>query len=102
MSTPTYEFQAHFGTPPGLPDPVAECKNWEKLCGDLLAERQKLREDLANAQTERDRYMKSLSYFVGKDYVCPYTDEELLSCVDRQPPLRELITELERGMGSGT
>lgn len=99
--TPTHEFQTHFGTPPGLPDPVAECKKWEKLCGELLAERQKLREDLANTQVERDRYIKSVSHLMSKDYVCPYTDEELLSCVDRQPPLRDLIAELERDVGTG-
>jgi hypothetical protein len=58
MSTPTHEFQSHFGTAPGLPDPVAECKKWENLCGELLAERQKLRDDLANAETERDRYLQ--------------------------------------------
>jgi hypothetical protein len=100
--TPIHEFQSHFGTAPGLPDPVAECKKWENLCGELLAERQKLREDLANAETERDRYLKSLYHFVGKDYVCPYTDEEMLACVDREAPLRELIADLQLDMGNGT
>jgi hypothetical protein len=99
MSTPTHEFQSHFGASPGLPDPVAESKKWKDLCADLLAEQQQLREDLANAQTERDQYLKSLYHYVGKDYVCAYTDEELHACVDREPPLQELIADVERDMG---
>jgi hypothetical protein len=31
-----------------------------------------------------------------KDYVCPYTSEELLSFVDCEQPLRDLISQLER------
>ncbi len=41
--TPASVFQAHFGAPPGAQDPRADCEKWERLCGELLAERAKLR-----------------------------------------------------------
>ena len=96
VSTPTGEYQSHFGGPPGSADAVAECKKWEDLCADLLAERRKLREDLATAQSQRDQYLKSLYHLSCKDYVCPYTKEELFANAVYKPSIEDLIAELDR------
>ncbi len=96
MPTPTGEFQAHFGGPPGSTDVAAECKKWEKLCGELLAERQELRAELAKAQTERDQHLKSLYHLLCKDYICPYTREELFANAVYEPSMEDLIAELDR------
>ncbi len=94
MPTPIGEFQAHFGGPPSASDLAADCKKWEKLCGELLAERQKLRAELAKTQIERDEHLKSLYHFLCKDYVCPYTKEELFANAVYEPSMEELIAEL--------
>lgn len=91
----TGEFQAHFGGPPGSSDLVAECKKWENLCADLLAQRQKLREELAKAQAERDRYEKALMRTECENYVCPYTKEELFANAIYDPTIPDLLTETE-------
>lgn len=94
--SPGGEFQHHFGGPPGAGDVAADCKKWEQLCGELLAEREKLRDQLERMRTERDRYRKSLGHLVCKDLLEPeFTKEEMLAFVDRAPPLEELIAELE-------
>src|SRR5438105_2677488 len=102
MSNPTEtatpsisEFQAHFGTPPGAQDAAGECKKWAQLCAEVIADRDRLRAELAKTQAERDAYLKSVYHLMCKDYVCPYTKEELFAmAVYEGPTLRELIAEL--------
>ena len=99
VPTPTGEFQAHFGGAPGTTDLAAECKRWENLCGELLVERQLLREDLAKTQRERDQYLKSLYHLLCKDYTPPDFDkEEVLAHLDDHPTMEEIIAELEQGL----
>ena len=100
ISTPTGEFQAHFGGPPGSADLTADCKNWESLCGELLAERQKLREELAKSRRERDQYLKSLYHFLCKDYKPDFDRETAFAHIDDKPTIQELIAELERTPGN--
>ena len=89
MPTPTGEFQAHFGGPPGSTDLTAECKKWEKLCGELLAERESLRAEMATVQREHDHYLKIVYHFMGKDHQPPaFTKEEALACVGQRRRLR--------------
>ena len=95
IPTPTGEFQAYFGGLPGSSDLAAECKKWEKLCGDLLAQRAKLCDELTEVRSERDRYMKSIYHLMCKDYVCPYTKEELFANAIFEPTMEELIAGLE-------
>jgi hypothetical protein len=92
ISIPTSGNQSP-SNPANLP---AESENLEKRYDDLLAERQLLRAELARTQHQRDQLMGTVSYFMSKDYVCPYSSEEILSVVDSQPPLRDLIAELEQ------
>lgn len=96
LPTPTGEFQAHFGGPPGSSDFAAECKKWEKLCAELLADRQELREELAKVQTERDGFYKALMRAECANYVCPYTMEELLANAVYEPTLPEIIANLKK------
>jgi|ERR1017187_9844225 hypothetical protein len=99
IPTPVGEFQAHFGGPPGSSDLAAECKKWEKLCGELLAEREKLREELAQMGRMYDACAKSLFHLKCKDYSPPdFTEEETaaaLAHVDDKPTILELIAELQ-------
>ena len=98
LPTPTGEFQAHFGGAPGSPDAVAECKKWEKLCAELLAEREKLREELAQMGRMYDACAKSLYQLKFKDYEPPeITPEELkaaLASVDDKPSIADFIADL--------
>ncbi len=89
------EFQERFGGPPGSLDATTECKKWEKLCGEAIAERDRLREELGKVQSERDAYLKTVYYFMCKDYQPTFTKEELFANVGRQPSFGELIAEIE-------
>jgi hypothetical protein len=95
IPTPTGEFQAHFGGPPGSSDFAAECKKWEKLCGELLVEREKLRAELANLQGEHDACRSSLLHLAWKDYKLDMDEAVGFAHLDDKPSLRELIAELE-------
>ena len=99
MPTPTGEFQARFGGPPGSSGLAADCKNWENLCGELLADRHKLREELARSQRERDQYLKSLYHLLCKDYKPDFDRETAFAHIDDKPTIQELIAELERAPG---
>ena len=98
-STPIGEFQAHFGSVPGSADAVAECKKWEKLCAELLADREKLREELTQMQRMYDACAKSLFHLQCKDWVPPVISKEelekALANVDTKPTILDLIAELE-------
>ena len=94
--TPGVEFQNHFGGSPGSGDVAGDCKKWEQLCGDLLAEREMLREELERTRTERDGYRKSLGHLLCKDLPPPpfATKEEMLANAVYDPPLEEFIESL--------
>jgi hypothetical protein len=95
ITSPTGEFQAHFGGPPGSSDLVAACNKWEKLCTDLLAQRQKLREELSKTQAERDGYQKALMRAECENYISPYTKEQLFANAIYEPAIPELLGEIE-------
>ncbi len=96
LPTPAGEFQSQFG---GSPDAAADCKKWESLCADLIAEREKLRKELARSQGERDQYLKSLYAFLRKEWSPPnFTREEVFAHLDDRPSIHEVIAELERGL----
>jgi hypothetical protein len=96
LPTPTGEFQAHFGGPPGSTDAVAECKKWEKLCAELLADREKLREELALTTRLYEACSKSLAQLQFKDYEPPeITNEQALACLAENPTLDEIIEKLK-------
>jgi hypothetical protein len=99
ISTPTGEFQAHFGAAPGSPDLVAECRKWEKLCGELLAEREKLRAELLQTQREFAVCRKSLFHLVFKDDPVDFDVAEALVHVDDKPTIEEIIAEFAQTPG---
>ncbi|MBI2808088.1 MAG: hypothetical protein HYX68_24145 [Planctomycetes bacterium] len=97
--TPIGEFQSHFGGPPGSSDLQAECKKWEKLCADLLAQRETLRAELAEKQAECEMYRRSMFHNLCKDYK-PDVDEAIgFAHMDDKPTVQELIAELESAPG---
>jgi hypothetical protein len=78
-------FQAHFGAAPGSQDARTECENWERLCDELLAERQRL-----CAELEKTRLDK-----ICKNFKPDFTMDEVYSQLDRQSTVEQLIAELE-------
>ena len=95
MPTPTGEFQSQLGGPPASADAGAECKKWEDLCGELLAERENLRAELAKSQAECELYRKSLFHLKCRDYKPDYDRDIAFAHLDDKPSVEELIAELE-------
>ncbi len=89
------EFQSHFGGPPGSSDAISECKKWEKLCAELLMERQTLREQLAKAQSECELYRKSLFHQKCRDFQTDIDLEAAWAHIDDKPSLNDLIAEVD-------
>ncbi len=81
-------FQSHFGAPPGSQDPKAECEKWERLCGELLAERAKLRAELEQARLEK--------IFAEWDQEPVPSMEEVYAQVDRTTTLDDIIAEMKK------
>jgi hypothetical protein len=94
IPTPSVEFRSHFGGPPGISDAAGDCKNWEKLCGELIAERERLRSELAQMRREYEACQKSLFQLICKDYKPDYDREVAFAHIDDKPTVEELIAEL--------
>jgi hypothetical protein len=99
MPTPSGEFATHFGAPPGSSDTAADCKNWEKLCGELLAEREKLRAELTKLHHECKSYKRSLIHLMSKDFDPSFDKELAFAHADDKPTIQEIIAELEQAPG---
>ena len=84
--SPLSVFQAQFGIPPGTLDPRTECANWERLCGELLAERQKLRAELERAR---------LRQRIAEESPIPSVNE-VYAQVDRSSSIQAIVADLER------
>ena len=83
--TPASLFQSQFGAPPGSQDLRADCERWERLCAELLAERERLRAELERARF--DEFCRS---------ALPKLTREELSCqVDRENSLDDIIAQLK-------
>ena len=96
VSTPKSEFLALFGTPPCTQPAELECKMWEQLCGELLAERDTVRKELLKL---REQYFEAcMSINCEIEYQCPYSIQELVALVAHQPSIPELIAEVERDL----
>jgi hypothetical protein len=78
-------FQAHYSALPGSQDPRSECEKWQRLCDQLLAERERLRSELEKARL----------HTFCKDYQ-PQSMEMVYSQVDRETTLEQIIGELEQ------
>jgi hypothetical protein len=101
QSTPTGEFQSHFGVPPGSADAAAECKKWENLCGELLAEREMLRAEIAAIRKEYDASRNAFFQLQCKTYAPNYTKadvEKANADLDNNPTVRDIVNELSQGL----
>jgi hypothetical protein len=81
-------FEAHFGAPPGSQDPKAECEKWQRLCGELLAERARLRAELEQLRLEQ--------ILREWEHVPVPSWEEMQAQIDRSITFEQLIEEIER------
>jgi hypothetical protein len=87
--TPASVFHAYFGAPPGAQDSRADCEKWERLCGELLAERARLRDEL-----ERARFVEFCKSFQA------LTPEELEAQIAGATPFEEIIASLKEELRS--
>lgn len=94
--TPASEFQAQFGGPPSTSDLAAQCKQWEKLCAQLLAEKEKLREELAQIRWEYDACRQTLFHLKCKDYKPDFDEAVGFAHLDDKPTVQEIIEELKK------
>ncbi len=81
-------FQSQFGAPPGSSDAKAECEKWERLCGELLADCERLRAELEKERLDR----------MWKEFQPKLTMEEVYAQVDRETTLEQIIDELEQSL----
>ena len=98
IPTPTGEFQAHFGGSPGSADLAADCKQWEKLCGELLAERAKLNTELNELRQMYDACSKTLFHLQCKEWKFEFDQsahDDALAHIDDKPTVAEIIAELQ-------
>ena len=79
-------FQAQYGAPPGSQDAKAECEKWQRLCDELLAERQRLRSELEKARLQQ----------IFNEWGPIPSMEEVYAQVDRQTSLDEIIAQMKR------
>lgn len=97
-SSPVAEFQTQFGTVPGTLDARAECEKWQRLCTDLMAERDLLRTQLAKERAAHERtLLKAMCAEVDPNV----TMNEVYSQVDRETSFEQLIDELKQEAEAG-
>jgi hypothetical protein len=90
------EFQARFGVAPGSKDAQAELERCVEMCKELLAEREQLRAEVARLSRERNFYYHAANQLMQEEHKkFTMSKEEALALVGNQPPLAELIAELE-------
>jgi hypothetical protein len=92
------EFQSMFGSSPNG-DSAVECQKWQRLCETMLAERERLREQLTAANTKLTEYRLMLNSMMCEKYQFVAKEELLARCGDGEPTMEELIIELEQQLG---
>ena len=90
------EFQTLFGAPPGTLDPKAECEKWQRLCAELLADRERLRAQLAR---ERAAHERTVLESMRAEIDPSLTMEQVIAQIDRTTPLEKTIADLKRESG---
>lgn len=87
------EYQARFGAQPGVQETQAELERCVELAKQLLQQRDDLRLELAHVQKEREEYLQALYALTHKDFAIDKA--RALALFGKQPPLAELLAELE-------
>lgn len=92
------QFQSQFGGPPGGPDPKAECEKWQRLCAELLAERDRLQTELAKERAAHERTVLTMM----RDEVDPsLTREQIYAGIDRETSLDDILERLRQEVERG-
>ena len=73
--------------------------DWQKLCQELAADRDKLRKELTEVTRDRDAYLKAVKALLPVPEYPICTKEELFAQVCHDPSFDNLIAELEKDMG---
>ena len=66
---------------------------------ELQQECQRLQAELTEVKAERDSYRKAAFAYMPREEF-NFTKEELFAQLGKEPPLRELIAELEKELGA--
>jgi len=85
-------FQANYGTAPGSQDAKADGEKWERLCNELLVERERLRAELEKARLDE----------FCKGFTLDLTMEQVYAHVNRETSLEQIVAELERSAEAET
>ena len=79
---------------------VGDSPDWERLYAELQQEQGELLDEIMLLRTERDIYHKVITALLAGEAL-PVSREELFGLIEKQPPLQELIAQLEREVGHG-
>lgn len=82
-------FAARFSQPPGTDSGDTELARWRQMCRELLEEKERTRQEIAELTQERNTLLKSLYAATRKDI--PFTRDEVFSALQRlgrQPSAR--------------
>lgn len=101
IPTPQPDVPVHSGNGAELSKTGDESSKLEKRCHELLSETQRLRDELATVQAERDQFKKTIYCYLRKEMPVPtFTENDILAAARTEPTFGELIAELEREYGA--
>ena len=83
------EFEGRFQSTSGSGAVKKELARWQELCRELLAERERMRAELAQVREERDQYIQRVYYLIREDV--PFTREEVFASLGKSPSIEDWI-----------
>lgn len=96
-----HEYRSHFGEPPGVNETPSEQQRWQQLCQELLEQRDRLRQELAQSREEAELYRRALQKLLpvndAEHFNLGYEEAKKLAA--KEPPLEDLIADIERSFG---
>jgi hypothetical protein len=78
---------------------IEETTSAPATIAELIAERDRLRAELAQTQTERDSYLKTVYYYLRKEAPIPtFTKEEVFAHIDDKPTFEDVVAEITKSL----
>jgi len=92
------EFQSMFGSQPNGDSPI-ECEKWRRLCQVIVAERDRLREQLATTSAKLNEYRLLANAMTREKFQFGTKEELMAQCGDGEPTIEQIILQLEQQLG---